>query len=439
MKNLDLRTFAELMVAMVGQRGILCHVGERNGCICVVYENDNFSIPADVNLLWQKYSEGADVTVLADALASALSGKIEAKNRELANQPKVQAQPRVQPYMSNQQQASQPKPQQKTQPYMNLGQQVNQRVKPHPQQEQRVDMDMVNRAARQAVKEILGANLPDNFDVVNMLKNMGVDIRVEEAPNVQEAPGCNCGRNCNSANSRPVNVNHVKPSAPVSDSFDESLRSLVNALGGNTEKPQQQERPSDEDIKFEVERVNNNIRPMFISDEMKAEMPDALVRKVLGMNLAYYMPGNVMQAICDEFDDSTGIAFIRTEALNDSGMTENEVYESAMNNLAPHVRIETADMINVTSCAVISDEDCGAAGILCKGVLSSIADAFGEDNLYVLVMNCNETAVFPASKVNVGNLKAIIDNEAREKFDIMGDLLLYSRENDVLAAPSYNI
>ena len=54
MKNLDLRQFSEVMVALLAQKGISCRLGENNGRIGIIYEEAGIKASTDVTLLWQK-------------------------------------------------------------------------------------------------------------------------------------------------------------------------------------------------------------------------------------------------------------------------------------------------------------------------------------------------------------------------------------------------
>ena len=65
MKNLDLRQFSEVMVALLAQKGISCRLGENNGRIGIIYEEAGIKASTDVTLLWQKYGADHDVTELA--------------------------------------------------------------------------------------------------------------------------------------------------------------------------------------------------------------------------------------------------------------------------------------------------------------------------------------------------------------------------------------
>ena len=65
-KSLDLRQFAEVMVALLAQKGIACRLGENNGRIGIIYEEAGIKASTDVTLLWQKYGADYDVAELAD-------------------------------------------------------------------------------------------------------------------------------------------------------------------------------------------------------------------------------------------------------------------------------------------------------------------------------------------------------------------------------------
>lgn len=105
MKNLDLRQFSEVMVALLAQKGISCRLGENNGRIGIIYEEAGIKASTDVTLLWQKYGADHDVTELADVLYKAITSEVQKKKAEMPN-PKLEQQ--VQPQI--------PRPQMRTQP-----------------------------------------------------------------------------------------------------------------------------------------------------------------------------------------------------------------------------------------------------------------------------------------------------------------------------------
>lgn len=105
MKNLDLRQFAEVMVALLAQKGIACRLGENNGRIGIIYEEAGIKASTDVTLLWQKYGADHDVTELADVLYKAITSEVQKKKAEMPNpNPEQQVQPQI------------PRPQMRTQP-----------------------------------------------------------------------------------------------------------------------------------------------------------------------------------------------------------------------------------------------------------------------------------------------------------------------------------
>lgn len=104
-KSLDLRQFAEVMVALLAQKGIACRLGENNGRIGIIYEEAGIKASTDVTLLWQKYGADYDVAELADVLYKAITSEVQKKKAEMPN---PMPEPQVQPQVS--------RPQMKTQP-----------------------------------------------------------------------------------------------------------------------------------------------------------------------------------------------------------------------------------------------------------------------------------------------------------------------------------
>lgn len=96
MKNLDLRQFSEVMVALLAQKGISCRLGENNGRIGIIYEEAGIKASTDVTLLWQKYGADHDVTELADVLYKAITSEVQKKKAEMPNpKPEQQVQPQI--------------------------------------------------------------------------------------------------------------------------------------------------------------------------------------------------------------------------------------------------------------------------------------------------------------------------------------------------------
>lgn len=104
-KSLDLRQFAEVMVALLAQKGIACRLGDNNGRIGIIYEEAGIKASTDVTLLWQKYGADYDVAELADVLYKAITSEVQKKKAEMPN---PMSEPQVQPQIS--------RPQMKTQP-----------------------------------------------------------------------------------------------------------------------------------------------------------------------------------------------------------------------------------------------------------------------------------------------------------------------------------
>lgn len=95
-KSLDLRQFAEVMVALLAQKGIACRLGENNGRIGIIYEETGIKASTDVTLLWQKYGADYDVAELADVLYKAITSEVQKKKAEMPNpMPEPQVQPQV--------------------------------------------------------------------------------------------------------------------------------------------------------------------------------------------------------------------------------------------------------------------------------------------------------------------------------------------------------
>lgn len=105
MKNLDLRQFAEVMVALLAQKGIACRLGENNGRIGIIYEEAGIKASTDVTLLWQKYGADYDVAELADVLYKAITSEVQKKKAEMPN---PMPEPQVQPQISRPQMRTQP-------------------------------------------------------------------------------------------------------------------------------------------------------------------------------------------------------------------------------------------------------------------------------------------------------------------------------------------
>lgn len=405
MKNLDLRQFSEVMVALLAQKGISCRLGENNGRIGIIYEEAGIKASTDVTLLWQKYGADHDVTELADVLYKAITSEVQKKKAEMPN-PKPEQQ--VQPQIS--------RPQMRTQPGR-----VTQQPMPDdmggkmqikcfngipgqncaPLFEGSFDSPEEAKAAIAGfMKNVLNA---DDASVAELMKEFDARTRGAEAPK-----------------------QHVKKPEPgdtarlakkmFNMSDDEANDFLANLLKADLER---QERQSAYNQPAPASESRKNTSKYTRNDVAEAEKAaKGLIKNLFGIDLPEDMHSTAYNMAAD---DKTGD---KTDACRGCGKDctcgsypklskqppkqpeqpkQNfdffrELFaQPAKTSADPSELLESTNFAERNAYLITSDAPVvSCASILCDGLLYNTATALGQDKVFVLELQPNEVIVLGA-------------------------------------------
>lgn len=411
MKNLDLRQFSEVMVALLAQKGISCRLGENNGRIGIIYEEAGIKASTDVTLLWQKYGADHDVTELADVLYKAITSEVQKKKAEMPN-PKLEQQ--VQPQI--------PRPQMRTQPGR-----VTQQPMPDdmggkmqikcfgqngaPLFEGSFDSPEEAKAAIAGfMKDVLNA---DDASVAELMKEFDVRTRGAEAPKqqlIKNLFGIDLPEDMHST------VYNMAADDKTGDKTDACRGCGKDCTCGSYPKlskqpPKQPEQPKQNFDFFkelfaqpaktsaDPSELLENVYPAFITDEMLGgyDIEKVLHLPVFGMHLVYY----VDDALAHKYDGlilSDKFPFLSLKAFEIFEVTEDEINDAALANIKEKVRLEEVSFAERNAFLITSDAPgiVSCASILCDGLLYNTATALGQDKVFVLELQPNEAIVLGA-------------------------------------------
>lgn len=447
MKNLDLRQFSEVMVALLAQKGISCRLGENNGRIGIIYEEAGIKASTDVTLLWQKYGADYDVTELADVLYKAITSEVQKKKAEMPN-PKPEQQ--VQPQIS--------RPQMRTQPGR-----VTQQPMPDdmggkmqikcfngipgqncaPLFEGSFDSPEEAKAAIAGfMKNVLNA---DDASVAELMKEFDARTRDAEAPKQQvkkPEPGDTARLVKNMFNMSDDEANDFLANLLKADLERQERQSAYNQPAPaseprkNTSKytrktdacrgcgkdctcgsypklskqpPKQPKQNFDffKELFAQPARTSadpsellESVYPAFITDEMLNgyDIEKVLHLPVFGMHLVYY----VDDALAHKYDGlilSDKFPFLSLKAFETFEVTEDEINDAALANIKEKVRLEKISFAEHNALLITSDAPfVSCASILCDGLLYNTATALGQDKVFVLELQPNEVVVLGADE-----------------------------------------
>lgn len=455
MKNLDLRQFSEVMVALLAQKGISCRLGENNGRIGIIYEEAGIKASTDVTLLWQKYGADYDVTELADVLYKAITSEVQKKKAEMPN-PKPEQQ--VQPQIS--------RPQMRTQPGR-----VTQQPMPDdmggkmqikcfngipgqncaPLFEGSFDSPEEAKAAIAGfMKNVLNA---DDASVAELMKEFDARTRDAEAPNLkadlerqerqsaynQPAPASEPRKNTSKYTRNDVAEAEKAAKGLIKNLFGidlpEDMHSTVYNMAADdktgdktdacrgcgkdctcgsypklSKQPPKQPKQNFDFFKelfaqpartsADPSELLESVYPAFITDEMLNgyDIEKVLHLPVFGMHLVYY----VDDALAHKYDGlilSDKFPFLSLKAFETFEVTEDEINDAALANIKEKVRLEKISFAEHNALLITSDAPfVSCASILCDGLLYNTATALGQDKVFVLELQPNEVVVLGADE-----------------------------------------
>ena len=231
--------------------------------------------------------------------------------------------------------------------------------------------------------------------------------------------------------------------------FNQALESLAKQFGieGGMRKRMpmgKAERNEKEEVK---NSILNNVLPLLIPRiprDVAEGCSDAVGRDIFDMSVVYYIDNDFIKRTNQPAD---GTAVLSRRVISDLDMTEEEIYDAAIENLTRKVTIaDSKDIVSdkfpvrIIALSIDSIEH-GAAAILGNNILYGIADAMKEEALIVAPILDSMSLIFPASKVSAGDVE---DANRNVLSDINGNILtdevyLYSKNNNCLVAPAYKL
>lgn len=454
-KSLDLRQFAEVMVALLAQKGIACRLGENNGRIGIIYEEAGIKASTDVTLLWQKYGADYDVAELADVLYKAITSEVQKKKAEMPNpMPEPQVQPQVL------------RPQMKTQPG---------RVTQQPMPDDmggKMQIKCFNgipgqngtplfegsfdspEEAKAAIAGFMKNVLNDTARLVKNMFNMSddeandflanllkADLERQERQSAynQPAPASEPRKNTSKYTRNDVAEAEKAAKGLIKNLFGidlpEDMHSTVynmvadDKTGDKTDacrgcgkdctcgsypklskQPPKQPKQNFDFFKelfaqpartsADPSELLESVYPAFITDEMLNgyDIEKVLHLPVFGMHLVYY----VDDALAHKYDGlilSDKFPFLSLKAFETFEVTEDEINDAALANIKEKVRLEKISFAEHNALLITSDAPfVSCASILCDGLLYNTATALGQDKVFVLELQPNEVVVLGADE-----------------------------------------
>lgn len=411
--KLSLREFAQIIAALVNKNGVVCFVDNHgdDGQIVLTCQNGPTTIKSELSSLWQAYNEGSvDINHIAQAVTQAFTEVMKNGSRAVAN-----AATKKQPTMSSVMPKTAPQPKPQPQPQAN--------TEPEPQSL----ADLVNALFNNKQK----SPKPQTAKVESNL----ADVLKKKEP------------------AAPVNNGMSREYDPIEDVpedqrelFNQALESLAKQFGieGGMRKRmpmRKEERNEKEEVK---NNILNNVLPLLIPRiprDVAEDCSDAVGRDIFDMSVVYYMDIKKTNLPAD------GTAVLSRRVISDLDMTEEEIYDAAIENLTRKVTIaDSKDIVSdkfpvrILALSIDSIEH-GAAAILGNNILYGIADALKEEALIVAPVLDSMSLIFPASKVSAGDVE---DANRNVLSGINGNILtdevyLYSKNNNCLVAPAYKL
>ena len=413
--KMNLREFATLVAALVNKNGVVWFVDNHgaDGQIVLTCQNGPTTIKSELNSLWQAYNEGSvDINHIAQAVTQAFTEVMKNGSRTVAN-----AATKKQPTMSSVMPKTAPQP--KPQPQAN--------TEPEPKSL----ADLVNA---------LFNNNEQKQPKQQTVKTEGsfADVLKKKEP------------------AAPVNNGMSREYDPIEDVpedqrelFNQALESLAKQFGieGGMRKRmpmRKEERNEKEEVK---NNILNNVLPLLIPRiprDVAEGCSDAVGRDIFDMSVVYYIDNDFIKRTNQPAD---GTAVLSRRVISDLDMTEEEIYDAAIENLTRKVTIaDSKDIVSdkfpvrILALSIDSIEH-GAAAILGNNILYGIADAMKEETLIVAPILDSMSLIFPASKVSAGDVE---DANRNVLSGINGNILtdevyLYSKNNNCLVAPAYKL
>ena len=443
MNKMNLREFAEVLVAMMNQQGTVCFLNNDNPAkqLAVAMSKGDACAYAPVAPLWDDYEKGRDINQIAVAVSVAMKEELE-KGVELAKEKNA----KIPDIAALQKPESLFKKHVENQPTMNTGSSMKNRCgqgdyhasQPKTAPSKREFFPDTEEGRQKAMKMLqdVMSTLPDTMAASDNFSN-------DDSCSGSNSPcsgNCSCGGGCKSHQShRPEPMQQSDNDYDPMNDLPENLRSqfgeILRRMGLQPQNVQNRNANMN-DRAF----VLQTAYPMLVDDAVVAAYPDALVRKILDMNIMY----------CS-YDGSVRDG--RTRILSDKyiegiGLKEEDVYNAAINNIANDIVIsEAKDIVPNTfvNFVILRTEKYkhGAASFLGTNVLKNITDEMNEPALMVMPVSDKFAAVFPMSDTSINgvilkNIVKTLKNLAPDEV-LSNNVYLYDREHNLLAMESYQL
>ena len=439
MNKMNLREFAEVLVAMLHQQGTVCFLNNDNPAkqLAVAMSKGDAYVYAPVAPLWDDYEKGRDINQIAVAVSVAMKEELK-KGVELAKEKNakisdIAAQQKSEPLF---------KKHAENQPTVNTdssmkngffrdGCQTSQQKAKSPKREFFPDTEEGRQKAMKMLQDIMG-DLPDTMTAPDSFSNSNSGYSNNNSCN----GNCYCGSECKVHQpQRPEMENDdYGTMGDLPDNLRSQLDEILKRMGL---QPQNKE---DKLVNMKDRNfVLRTVYPMLVDDVTVAAHPGALVRKILDMNLMYVFYNN---------NTSNGSRRILSNTyIKDMGLREEDVYNAALNNIAHDVVATEASNVapSFVNFIILHTEKYkyGAASFLGANVLENVADRMNEHALMVMPISDEYAAVFPMSdkSINGAVLKNIIKTLKNFAPDeVLSDkVYLYDREHNLLAMESYQL
>ena len=391
MNKMNLREFAEVMAVLVNKAGVSCIIDNngQDGQLRFAAKKGDIVVYTDVSSLWKQCNEtGADIQPLANALAQALSNAL-AKGE--ANMPK------------------RPQPQ----------------YQPNPQSQKK------------------------QFNAEDMLRKaiLGESTSAQKPVNTQTShkSGCTCnGDKCSSSCKEHAEEKEYDPMDDVPEYLRPAVEAALDALGKKLgiNIPNECEKTIDakSDRAFDRKVLLENIMPMFSTSEEVEQHPDVLYRTFFDMRIVYYIKSD----FCDKIGfPHRGPAVLAENVLKEFGLTEKDVYDAAIKNIAKMTKYSVSSIPlgneNVKSAVITTPngEGYGAAGILASNALKTVARELNDEAIFVMIVSDDTAFAIPASQVDTSIIENILKN--MEENILSDNLYAYHVGGNCIACPAYNL
>lgn len=180
--------------------------------------------------------------------------------------------------------------------------------------------------------------------------------------------------------------------------------------------------------------------PMFSTSEEVEQHPDVLYRTFFDMRIVYYIKSD----FCDKIGfPHRGPAVLAENVLKEFGLTEKDVYDAAIKNIAKMTKYSVSSIPlgneNVKSAVITTPngEGYGAAGILASNALKTVARELNDEAIFVMIVSDDTAFAIPASQVDTSIIENILKN--MEENILSDNLYAYHVGGNCIACPAYNL